>query len=78
MLPANRQESDKRCTTIREAVKFAKSNNLLGVIFDSTIFKQVPTLVDATKDYGEPNGTQGECLTSCARPTARDVRLREP
>jgi CDK inhibitor PHO81 len=30
-------EKDKRCTSIKEAVKFAKSNNLLGVICDATL-----------------------------------------
>jgi hypothetical protein len=34
-------EKDKRCTSIREAVKFAKSNNLLGVIFDATLLVSV-------------------------------------
>lgn len=33
----NRLELDKRCTSIEGAVKFAKANNLLGVLFDSTI-----------------------------------------
>lgn len=37
MVPANRVEDDRRCTSIREAVKFAKSNNLLGVMLDATI-----------------------------------------
>lgn len=30
-------EQDKRCTSIKEAVKFAKMNNLLGVIFEATL-----------------------------------------
>lgn len=34
-------EKDKRCTSIKEAVKFAKSNNLLGVIFDATLLVSV-------------------------------------
>lgn len=29
-------EDDKRCTSIKEAVKFARSNNLLGVICEAT------------------------------------------
>lgn len=37
MVAANRVEEDRRCTSIREAVKFAKSNNLLGVMLDATI-----------------------------------------
>jgi CDK inhibitor PHO81 len=31
MLPANRVEDDRRCTSIREACSFARANNLLGV-----------------------------------------------
>jgi CDK inhibitor PHO81 len=37
MVPANRVEDDRRCTSIREAVRFAKANNLLGVMLDATI-----------------------------------------
>lgn len=37
MVPANRFEEDRRCTSIREAVKFAKANNLLGVMLDATM-----------------------------------------
>ena len=37
MVAANRVEEDRRCTSIREAVKFAKANNLLGVMLDATI-----------------------------------------
>lgn len=29
-------EEDKRCTSIKEAIKFARSNNLLGVICEAT------------------------------------------
>ena len=37
LVPANRVEEDRRCTSIREAVKFAKSNNLLGIMLDATM-----------------------------------------
>lgn len=37
MVAANRVEEDRRCTSIKEAVKFAKANNLLGVMLDATI-----------------------------------------
>jgi CDK inhibitor PHO81 len=33
----NRTELDRRCTSIEGAVKFAKANNLLGVLLDATI-----------------------------------------
>lgn len=44
MVAANRIEEDRRCTSIREAVKFAKANNLLGVMLDATILVR-PTLI---------------------------------
>lgn len=31
------EEDDKRCLSVREAVKFAKANNLLGVMLDATL-----------------------------------------
>lgn len=31
------EEDDKRCMSVREAVKFAKANNLLGVMLDATL-----------------------------------------
>lgn len=37
MLPANRSEADARCTSVREAAKFAQDNNLLGIMLDSSI-----------------------------------------
>ena len=44
MVPANRIEDDRRCTSIREAVKFAKANNLLGVMLDATILVRPSTV----------------------------------
>lgn len=52
MVPANRVEDDRRCTSIREAVKFAKANNLLGVMLDATILVQVPSLIQSAKENG--------------------------
>lgn len=37
LVPANRVEDDRRCTSIREAVKFAKANNLLGIMLEATM-----------------------------------------
>ncbi|CAJ0839934.1 7032_t:CDS:2 [Entrophospora sp. SA101] len=45
-------EQDKRCTSIKEAVKFAKSNNLLGVIFEATLLLRVPSLITNIKQSG--------------------------
>ena len=35
LVPANRVENDRRCRCIREAIRFAKANNLLGVMFNA-------------------------------------------
>ncbi|CAG8533496.1 12469_t:CDS:2 [Ambispora leptoticha] len=43
---------DKRCTSIKEAIKFAKSNNLLGIICEATLLIQVPTLITNVKKAG--------------------------
>ncbi|KAG0044236.1 phosphate system positive regulatory protein pho81 [Gryganskiella cystojenkinii] len=45
-------EDDKRCTSIKEAVKFARSNNLLGVICEATPLIQVPSLITHIKESG--------------------------
>lgn len=52
MVPANRVEDDRRCTSIREAVKFAKANNLLGVMLDATILVSVRTCLDLLRLIG--------------------------
>ncbi|GAA5878688.1 hypothetical protein JCM1840_000200 [Sporobolomyces johnsonii] len=52
MVPANRVEEDRRCTSIREAVKFAKANNLLGVMLDATMLIQVPSLIQSAREHG--------------------------
>lgn len=42
LVPANRVEEDRRCTSIREAVKFARANNLLGIMLDATMLVRSP------------------------------------
>ncbi|KAG9325375.1 hypothetical protein KVV02_004150 [Mortierella alpina] len=49
---ADFHEDDKRCTSIKEAVKFARSNNLLGVICEATPLIQVPGLITHIKESG--------------------------
>lgn len=36
-LPVDEEESDTRCRSVNAAVQFAKSNNLLGVIFNAKL-----------------------------------------
>ncbi|KAF9949749.1 phosphate system positive regulatory protein pho81 [Modicella reniformis] len=45
-------EDDKRCTSIKEAVKFARGNSLLGVICEATPLIQVPSLITHVKESG--------------------------
>ncbi|KAI1320269.1 phosphate system positive regulatory protein pho81 [Mortierella claussenii] len=45
-------EMDRRCTSIKEAIKFARSNNLLGVICEATPLIQVPSLITHIKESG--------------------------
>ncbi|KAI7826615.1 hypothetical protein BC939DRAFT_501788 [Gamsiella multidivaricata] len=45
-------ESDRRCTSIKEGIKFARSNNLLGVICEATPLIQVPSLITHIKESG--------------------------
>ncbi|GAA6008997.1 hypothetical protein JCM10207_004059 [Rhodosporidiobolus poonsookiae] len=52
LVPANRIEEDRRCTSIREAVKFAKANNLLGVMLDATMLVQIPSLIQSAREHG--------------------------
>ncbi|GAA5830339.1 hypothetical protein JCM11251_001314 [Rhodosporidiobolus azoricus] len=52
LVPANRIEEDRRCTSIRDAVKFAKANNLLGVMLDATMLVQIPTLIQSAREHG--------------------------
>ncbi|BGP37936.1 phosphate system positive regulatory protein pho81 [Rhodotorula kratochvilovae] len=52
LVPANRVEEDRRCTSIREAVKFARSNNLLGIMLDATMLVQIPSLIQSAREHG--------------------------
>ncbi|KAF9910259.1 phosphate system positive regulatory protein pho81 [Linnemannia zychae] len=45
-------ETDKRCTSIKEAIKFARTNNLLGIICEATPLIQVPSLITHIKESG--------------------------
>ncbi|GJJ69376.1 CDK inhibitor PHO81 [Entomortierella parvispora] len=45
-------EEDRRCTSIKEAIKFARSNNMLGVICEATPLIQVPGLITNIKESG--------------------------
>ncbi len=52
LLPSNRHETDPRRESISEAVRFAKSNNLLGIMVDVALLNHVPHLVESVKASG--------------------------
>ncbi|KAJ3108421.1 phosphate system positive regulatory protein pho81 [Phlyctochytrium planicorne] len=45
-------EQDKRCTSIKEAVRFAKKSNFLGIICEATPLIKVPALINTIKESG--------------------------
>lgn len=71
----NRLELDKRCTSIEGAVKFAKTNNLLGVLFDSTIVTRVPSLIDSVKENGLLLGLFGPAGGPATGSAGRELAL---
>ncbi|KAI8643885.1 hypothetical protein BD408DRAFT_414043 [Parasitella parasitica] len=46
------KNTDVRCSSLKEAVKFAKQNNLLGVICGAQTIVQVPSLIKTAKESG--------------------------
>ncbi|EGG12856.1 uncharacterized protein MELLADRAFT_101443 [Melampsora larici-populina 98AG31] len=52
LLATNRELDDRRCSSMIEATRFAKANNLLGVMFDATLLLRVPSVVQGTKELG--------------------------
>lgn len=50
--PSDRNEPDPRRSSISEAVRFAKNNNLLGLAIDATLLDSVPELVQTIKAAG--------------------------
>ncbi|KAH9818990.1 SPX domain-containing protein [Melampsora americana] len=52
LLSTNREIDDRRCSSMIEATRFAKANNLLGVMFDATLLLRVPSVVQRTKELG--------------------------
>ncbi|KAI7905699.1 uncharacterized protein BX663DRAFT_500605 [Cokeromyces recurvatus] len=51
---------DIRCSSLKEAVKFAKQNNLLGLICGAQTLVQVPALIKTVKESGLILVTSGE------------------
>ncbi|KAI9475815.1 MAG: hypothetical protein EXX96DRAFT_574771 [Benjaminiella poitrasii] len=66
------KNDDTRCSSLKEAVKFAKQNNLLGVICGAQTLVQVPSLIKTVKESGLILVTAGEVNTD-----ARYRRVQE-
>ncbi|CAH7670007.1 hypothetical protein PPACK8108_LOCUS4678 [Phakopsora pachyrhizi] len=60
VFPASDIEVDRRCSSILEAAKFAKANNLLGVRLNATLVLRVPSLIQSAKENGLFVATFGE------------------
>ncbi|KAI7860490.1 hypothetical protein BDC45DRAFT_103507 [Circinella umbellata] len=58
-----KRKQDVRCTSLKEAVKFAKRNNLLGVICEATPLVRVPSLIKNIKESGLILVTYGQMNT---------------
>ncbi|KAI8992576.1 hypothetical protein BDB01DRAFT_847938 [Pilobolus umbonatus] len=54
------KNEDIRCSSLKEAVKFSKQNNLLGVICNAQTLVQVPSLIKTVKESGLILITSGE------------------
>ncbi|KAI8332949.1 hypothetical protein EDC96DRAFT_526232 [Choanephora cucurbitarum] len=54
------KHDDVRCSSLKEAVKFARQNNLLGVICGAQTLVQVPSLIKTAKESGLILVTSGE------------------
>lgn len=65
-------EADERCTSIKEAIRFAKSANLLGIVCDARPLVQVPSLINTIKEGGLILGSFGEANTD-----PENVKLQE-
>eukprot|EP00842_Homolaphlyctis_polyrhiza_P003288 jgi/Hompol1/3960/HPOL_003414-RA len=50
--PEEAAGEDRRCTSIKEAIKFAKSSNFLGLICQATPLVQMPVLINTVKESG--------------------------
>lgn len=56
-------DSDQKCASLKEAVKFSKLNNLLGLVIDAEVAVHAPALITTIKQSGLvliTHGTQNE------------------
>ena len=67
LAPCDRHEPDPRRQSVSEAVRFAKNNNLLGIMVDAVILNHVPQLVHSIKAAGLLLITIGELTPEAER-----------
>ena len=70
------EQVDKRCTSIKEAIKFAKSSNFLGMICEATPLIQMPVLVNTIKESGlilATFGSMNDSLTNLKAQQGYDI-----
>ncbi|KAJ3332193.1 phosphate system positive regulatory protein pho81 [Blyttiomyces sp. JEL0837] len=65
-------ETDKRCNSIKEAIRFAKKSNFLGLVCEATPLIQVPLLINTIKESGLILASFGK-----ANGDAANVKLQE-
>ena len=75
LVPANRIEDDRRCTSIREAVKFAKANNLLGIMLEATMLVR-PFLLLLARSLASPSLTRASLALAGPDPEPHPVGAR--
>jgi len=54
------RSTDRRCLSVANAVEFAKSNNLLGILVNARLLRKVPSIVWSIKDAGLVVGSFGQ------------------
>lgn len=67
-----RRSTDARCNSLHQAVRFAKSANLLGIFCDATPLGWAPALAAVVKEAGVVLGTFG-----AANDDAATVQVQE-
>lgn len=81
LLPSSRIETDARRESISEAVRFAKSNNLLGIMVDVALLNHVPHLVQSVKASGLLLITIGRFKRTAPTDTSRvedNIKVNDP
>ncbi|KAJ3337372.1 phosphate system positive regulatory protein pho81 [Gonapodya sp. JEL0774] len=66
-------ESDERCKSIKEAIRFARTGNLLGIVCEARPLVEVSALINTVKESGLILATFGETNSVPANVTAQHL-----